>query len=255
MIELDMVELQGWLARYAWPFLRIGAFMMAAPIIGTQLVPARIRLMLALMATLAIAPAGAPIPLTLSAQVVVLALQQMLIGFGLAFFLQMLLHMFVMAGQMMAMKMGLGFASLVDPANGVTVTVVSQFYLMLVTLLFLAVDGHLAMLEVLAESFWQLPVGTTLPTAGFYELAQLGSWLFGGALLMAMPAVTALLIVNCCLGVVTRAAPQLNIFVIGFPMMMVLGLLIVWASLSGLLPQFNQFTGEALAAMRDWGQA
>lgn len=254
MIELDVVQLQAWLARYAWPFLRIGTFMMAAPIIGTQLVPARIRLILALMTTLAIAPGGAPIPLTLSADVVVLAVQQILIGLGMAFFLQMLLHMFVMAGQIMAMKMGLGFASMVDPANGVTVTVVSQLYLMLVTLLFLAVDGHLAMLEVLAESFWQLPVGAMLPTAGFYELALLGSWLFGGALLMALPAVTALLIVNCCLGVVTRAAPQLNIFVIGFPLMMVLGLLIIWASLAGAIPQFHQFTGEALAAMRDWTQ-
>lgn len=254
MIELDVAQLEAWLARYTWPFLRIGAFMMMAPIIGTQLVPARIRLILALLATLAIAPAGAPLAITLSAQVVVLALQQILIGLALAFFLQVLLHMFVMAGQIMAMKMGLGFASMVDPANGVTVTVVSQFYLMLVTLLFLSVDGHLAMLEVLAESFWEMPVGAAIPALSFYQLAELGSWLFGGALLMALPAVTALLIVNSCLGIVTRAAPQLNIFVIGFPMMMVLGLLIVWASLAGMLPQFQQFTGEALAAMRDWGR-
>lgn len=254
ILALDVAQLEAWLAQYAWPFLRIGAFMLAAPVLGTQLVPVRIRLMLALLATFAIAPAGTALPLSLSAQVVVLALQQLLIGFSLAFFLQLLIHMFVMAGQMMAMKMGLGFASMVDPANGVMVTVVSQFYLMLATLLFLAVDGHLSMLEVLAESFWTLPIGTGLPVSGFYQLAQWGSWLFGGALLMALPAVTSLLVVNCCLGVVTRAAPQLNIFVIGFPMMMILGLLIIWASLAGVLPQFELFTAEALAAMRDWGQ-
>lgn len=254
MLELDVAQLQTWVAQYAWPFVRVGAFMMAAPIIGTQVVPARIRLILALMTTLALAPNTDPVaPLTLSGETVVLALQQMLIGLGLAFFLQVLLHLFVMAGQIMAMKMGLGFASMVDPANGVSVTVVSQFYLMLVTLLFIAVNGHLAMLEVLAESFWRLPVGTALPAESFYQLVEWGRWMFGGAALMALPAVTALLIINCSLGVVTRAAPQLNIFVIGFPMMMVMGIIIIWASLAGVMPQFERYTGEALAAMRDWG--
>ena len=252
MLLLEVADLERWLAQHAWVFVRVGAFVMAAPVLGTQVVPARIRLILALLATLAIAPGTAALPVELSAATVVLVLQQLLVGLALAFFLQVLIHLFVMAGQMMAMQMGLGFASMMDPANGINVTVLSQFFLLLATLLFLALDGHLAMLAVLAESLHVLPVEAGLPTGSLYQLAVWGSWLFGGALLMALPVVTSLLIINCCLGVVTRAAPQLNIFVIGFPLMMVVGLFIVWASLQGVLPRFESFTGEALSAMEAW---
>jgi len=252
MLLLEVADLERWLAQHAWVFVRVGAFVMAAPVLGTQVVPARIRLILALLATLAIAPGTAALPVELSAATVVLVLQQLLVGLALAFFLQVLIHLFVMAGQMMAMQMGLGFASMMDPANGINVTVLSQFFLLLATLLFLALDGHLAMLAVLAESLHVLPVEAGLPTGSLYQLAVWGSWLFGGALLMALPVVTSLLIINCCLGVVTRAAPQLNIFVIGFPLMMVVGLFIVWASLQGVLPRFETFTGEALSAMEAW---
>lgn len=252
MLLLEVADLERWLAQHAWVFVRVGAFVMAAPVLGTQVVPARIRLILALLATLAIAPGTAALPVELSAATVVLVLQQLLVGLALAFFLQVLIHLFVMAGQMMAMQMGLGFASMMDPANGINVTVLSQFFLLLATLLFLALDGHLAMLAVLAESLHVLPVEAGLPTGSLYQLTVWGSWLFGGALLMALPVVTSLLIINCCLGVVTRAAPQLNIFVIGFPLMMVVGLFIVWASLQGVLPRFETFTGEALSAMEAW---
>jgi len=252
MLLLEVADLERWLAQHAWVFVRVGAFVMAAPVLGTQVVPARIRLILALLATLAIAPGTAALPVELSAATVVLVLQQLLVGLALAFFLQVLIHLFVMAGQMMAMQMGLGFASMMDPANGINVTVLSQFFLLLATLLFLALDGHLAMLAVLAESLHVLPVEAGLPTGSLYQLTVWGSWLFGGALLMALPVVTSLLIINCCLGVVTRAAPQLNIFVIGFPLMMVVGLFIVWASLQGVLPRFESFTGEALSAMEAW---
>lgn len=254
MIDIDPDFLQGFLASLAWPFLRIGGFLMMAPVVGTQLVPQRIRLVMALVVTALLAPQLPPPPevALLSAAAVALAIEQMLIGVALAFFLQVLFHIFVVTGQMMAMQMGLGFASMMDPANGVSVTVLSQFHLMLVTLLFVAMNGHLVMIAVLAESFVSLPVGAAISGNMLYILPGLGSWMYAAAMLIALPAMAALLIVNGALGVITRASPQLNIFAIGFPMMLVLGLIIVWFNLSVVLPHFERLTQEALVAMRDW---
>lgn len=254
MFELDVFALQHWLQQFMWPLMRISAFFMLAPIIGAQVVSPRIRLLLALLLTAAVAPTlhNLPQPDFLSPASALLVAQQLLIGIGMAMFLQILMHAFVMTGQIVAMQMGLGFASMNDPSNGVVVTVVSQFYLMLATLLFLGLNGHLVMIDVLAESFRVLPVGAEIGADRLHDMVGWGSWLFGASLLMALPAMTALLIINCTLGVITRAAPQLNIFAIGFPLMLVLGLLIVWANMASVLPQFERFSGEALQAMRQW---
>jgi flagellar biosynthetic protein FliR len=254
VLQLDIATLQSWVGQFLWPLVRIGAFFMVAPVIGTQMVPPRIRLLLALLVTMAIAPqlGGLPRLDALSPLSVVLVAQNLLIGIALAFFLQLMLQTFVMMGQIIAMKMGLGFASLNDPTNGVIVTVVSQFYLFLATLLFLAMNGHLVMIDVLVESFHTLPVDAAIGGERLMALVSQGSWLFAAAALMALPAVTALLIINCTLGVMTRAAPQLNIFAIGFPMMLVLGMFIIWANLVNFLPSFERYSGEALAMMRAW---
>lgn len=254
MLSFDVQALQQWVVAFLWPLTRVSAFMMVAPVIGTQLVPPRVRLLLALLLVMLIAPQLSDLPRVdpLSPMAGVLVAQQLLIGVGLGFFLQLLLHAFVMAGQIIATKMGLGFASMNDPANGVVVTVVSQFYLMLVTLLFLGLNGHLVMIEVLVESFRTLPVGAGVGADRMLDLVEWGSWMFAAAALMALPAVTALLIINCTLGVITRASPQLNIFAIGFPLMLTLGLVILWANLGMALPQFERYSAEVLTAMRDW---
>lgn len=254
MLQFDVAALQAWVGQFLWPLVRVSAFFMVAPIIGTQLVSARIRLILALLLVMAIAPQLGAMPMVdpLSPLSVVLIAQQLLIGLALGFFLQLLIHTFVMSGQIIATKMGLGFASMNDPANGVIVTVVSQFYLMMVTLLFLALNGHLVMIEILVESFTVMPVGAEIGGTRFFGLVEWGSWMFAAAALMALPAVTALLIINCTLGVITRAAPQLNIFAIGFPLMLTLGLVILWVSLSMTLPQFERYSAAALTAMRAW---
>jgi flagellar biosynthetic protein FliR len=149
------------------------------------------------------------------------------------------------------MQMGLGFASMVDPANGVSVPVLGQFLLMLVTLLFLAMNGHLVVFEVLAESFVTLPVGEGLLLDHYWTMAGKLTWVIGAGLLMALPVVTALLIINLAFGVMTRAAPQLNIFSIGFPLTLVLGLFIFWLGVSDFLAHFQVFTSEALQQLRE----
>src|SRR5690554_3795995 len=117
--------------------------------------------------------------------------QQLLIGVMLGFFLQMLFQLFVLLGQMIAMQMGLGFASMIDPSNGVNVAILSTFYLMFVTVLFISFDGHLVMIEVIAESFELIPISTSgLDVDVYYQLVTTISWAFSSALLLALPALT-----------------------------------------------------------------
>jgi len=181
----------------------------------------------------------------------VIAAEQILIGVSMAFLVQVLFQIFILAGQMIAMQMGLGFASMIDPANGIFVAIVSQFYLMLTTLMFLAMNGHLVAVEVLVQSFFVFPVGTEWQFQGMFQIASLGTWLFASALFVALPAVTAILIINFAFGIMTRAAPQLNIFSLGFPFTMLVGLVIMLVGLSGFLPQYQLLVSDCLQLMKN----
>ena len=226
------------------------------PVIGTQLVPVRVRMYLALAFTLVLMPVLPAMPQidALSLQGWLWIGQEVLVGALLGFSLQLFFHAFVVAGQMIAMQMGLGFASMVDPANGISVAVLGQFLLMLVTLLFLAMNGHLVVFEVLAESFVTLPVGSGLLLDHYLAIAGRLGWVLGAGLLLALPAITALLVVNIAFGVMTRAAPQLNIFAIGFPLTLVLGLVIVWLGMADILAQYQDLAREALLWLRELAQ-
>jgi flagellar biosynthetic protein FliR len=252
MYELDSMLISGWISSSVLPFFRIGAFFMASPIFGTQLIAARTRIVIAFLTTLLLVPNLPAMPAVdaLSIQALILVSQQIIIGVAMGVAMQVFLQLFVVAGQLIAMHMGLGFASMVDPSNGVSVTVLSQFHLMLVTLVFVSMNGHLAMIEIMAESFYALPVGTAfLTNNAMLALASSGSWMFASALLMALPAVAALMVINLSLGIVTRAAPQLNIFALGFPSMLILGLWIILITMNGYVPLFDRFTQEALQFM------
>lgn len=253
MLELSASEIAAWIGRYLWPFFRIGAFFMAMPVIGTQLVSMRIRLGLSLVVTLAVVPILPAMPRIdgLSLQAYILIGEQILVGVAMAFVLQLLFQIFIVAGQMISYQMGLGFASIADPVNGVSVAVLSQFYLMLAMLLFLAMNGHLVVIEVLIESFRVIPVSDSGFEMGWlWRLVGWGGWMFSSAVIVALPAVTALLIVNFAFGIMNRAAPQLNIFSLGFPFTMLFGLLIVFISLSGFLPQYQTFAEQGLIMVR-----
>ncbi len=257
MLELDSAQIAGWISSFLLPLFRIAALLMVMPIIGTQLVPQRVRLYFSLAITLALVPVLPEMPQVdaLSLRSILLIAEQIIIGAMLGFSLQLFFHIFVFAGQMVSMQMGLGFASMMDPATGVSVPVLGQFLLMLVTLLFLAMNGHLVVFEVLAESFVTLPVGQTLEIGNFAILAGRLSWVIGAALLLALPAVSALLVINIAFGVMTRAAPQLNIFTIGFPLTLVMGLIIFWISTSDILAQYQRIASDALFMLRSLAQA
>ena len=223
---------------FLWPMFRIMGFLMAAPVVGSQLVPMRIRVVLAVATTLVIAPLLPAVPevAPLSLRAAALIVQQVLIGIALGFFLQMVFQALVLSGQMVAMQMGLGFASMMDPANGISVTVLSSFYLMFLTAFFIALDGHLQMLELLVSSFYLIPIAVDNGFVGGALLAIINSisWVFSSAMIIALPALTALLITNFSFGVMTRAAPQLNIFALGFPIALILGLFIAWLTMPSI---------------------
>lgn len=257
MLELSSGQIGAWVGSFMLPLFRISALLMFMPLIGTQLVPGRVRLYLSLAICLAIMPSLPPMPAidAISVQAFIWIAQEILIGAMLGFVLQLFFQIFVIAGQIIAMQMGLGFASMVDPANGISVPVIGQVFTILVTLLFLAMNAHLVVFEVLAESFFTLPVGGGFLLENYWEIAHKLSWVLGAALLLVLPAVTALLVVNLAFGVMTRAAPQLNIFSIGFPLTLVLGLVIVWIGMADFLAQYQMFATEALQFLREMARA
>ncbi len=256
-LQLTDGQIGAWVASFILPMFRVMAVLMTMPVIGTPLVPKRVRLYFALAITVVIVPGLPPMPqvhaLDLSA--LLLVAEQIIIGALLGLSLQLFFQAFVIAGQIVAIQMGMAFASMVDPANGVSVAVISQFFTMLVTLLFLSMNGHLVVFEVLTESFTTLPVGGGLLVNHFWELATRLGWVLGAALLLVLPAITALLVVNIAFGVMTRAAPQLNIFSIGFPLTLVLGMVILWISLADILNQYQPLASEALQWLRELARA
>ncbi len=252
MLELSTADISRWVSGYMWMFFRIASVMMTMPVIGTQLVPARIRLFLAVALTFLVAPhIPAPPsldPLSLGTWVIIA--EQILIGATMGFVLQLLFQVHVLAGQIVAMQMGLGFASMNDPSMGISVAVVAQVFTMLTTLLFLSVNGHLVVIEVLVESFATLPLGESLLVSDFQAVVLRFSWVLAAALLIGLPAITALLIVNLSFGVMMRAAPQLNIFSIGFPLTLVFGLFILWVLIGSVGEQYVIVVSDTLIWLR-----
>lgn len=183
---------------------------------------------------------------------IVVVLQQVLIGVAMGFALQLVFAAFVLGGQVIALTMGLGFASLNDPASGVVVPTVSQIYSIFVTLVFFAINGHLVMIEVIAESFHSLPVAATgVSVASLWTLIQWAGYMFSGAVLMALPVVASMLVVNLGFGVMTRASPQLNIFAIGFPVIMTMGFIVIMISMPSITPQFENLLQGGFGLMRE----
>ncbi|MDT8428975.1 MAG: flagellar biosynthetic protein FliR [Pseudomonadales bacterium] len=246
-------ELEGFVSRLLWPLFRIMGFFLAAPLIGTQLVPARVRIVLAVAIALLLVPILPPGPQLsgLSLATVLVIMHQLLIGVALGFFLQLLFQLFVLMGQMIAMQMGLGFASMIDPSNGINVAIMSSFYLMFVSLLFILFDGHLVMIEVLVDSFTSIPVAeVSLGPAVLMQIVQTIGWVFSSAMMLSLPALTALLVTNFSFGIMTRAAPQLNIFALGFPIALMFGLFIVWISMSVFLEAAEGLFADVFIMMR-----
>lgn len=252
MINLTAGQLEIWLAQFFWPFVRVGSCFMVAPAFGALFVPPRVRIVLAGAVALIIAPL-VPSPAGIepfSAAGCVITAQQALIGVALGFCLQLVFDAVTLAGQVLANSMGLSFAFNLDPVHGAQTPVLGQFYSILVMLTFVALNGHLRMIEILVAGFHTLPVGTTgLGPEGLWTVVEWGGELFSGALSVALPGVTALLIVNIAFGVMSRAAPTLNLFAVGIPVTLVFGLGIMLIGLPTVQSGFVRLLEDAMALL------
>jgi flagellar biosynthetic protein FliR len=246
-MAVDTASILAAFAGFAWALLRVGALFVAFPLFAGRTVPMPVRVILALATTFALLPTLPPMPAVepLSAAGLLIAVQQCLIGAAMGFVLHLVFAVALFGGQNAAYSMGLGFASLIDPMTGVQVPVVAQFYQLLATLLFLAMDGHLMIIRLLADSFQAVPVGFEgLSRDALWELARWTNRLLAAGLLLSLPLVAALLLVNLGFGVASRAAPQLNIFSVGFPVSLLLGMLLIRLTLPEVLQLFAGFLDD-----------
>jgi flagellar biosynthetic protein FliR len=255
MITLDPAQLEHWLLQLFWPFVRIGACFMIAPVFGAATVPARVRIVLAGGVAALVAPLlpAAPDISPLSGSGLLITVQQLLLGAALGFCLQLTFDAVTLGGQMLANSMGLSFAFNLDPQRGASSSTpaLGQLFTLLVTLTFLALNGPLILMETLVRSFTTLPIAESgLGVAGLHAVVSWGTELFAGALAIALPGITALMVVHLAFGVISRAAPALNLFAVGLPVSLVCGLLVV---LAGLLAVQNTFIQELEHAFRTLG--
>ena len=237
---------------WLWPFFRIAGLLMTAPIIGTRSVPVRIRIIIAIALTIVILPVISEVPNVdpVSADGVLITMKQFVIGISMGLSIRVIFIALEVAGQAIGQLMGLMLASMVDPLNGSQVPIVGQFYLLLATLLFLAVDGHLMMIRVLAESFNSMPIGAAgISGNGAWEILMWTGNIISAAVVIALPALASLLIVNLSFGVMTRSAPQLNIFAVGFPIMIILGVVIIFFNLNSFIPHMVQMFDDGILMM------
>lgn len=251
MISLTDAQLNAWLISFIWPFTRILGLIMVAPVFGHSSVPRRVKIGLGVFIALIIAPTLPPMPdVGLGSwHGLFILIQQLLIGMAIGFIMRVVFAAVEAAGEIVGLQMGLGFASFFDPQSAGQTIVISQFFNLLASLLFLAVNAHLLLLGILVESFKSLPISPQpLSTAGFYSVANYGSVVFSVGLQLALPLIAILLMTNLALGILTRSAPQLNIFAIGFPITLGVGLIALDITLPYFTPQFEHMFRNGFAA-------
>jgi len=221
------------MAMLMFPFMRISAMFVSMPVLSVHAVPARIRVILSGAISFIVMPLLPPIPPVemLSYTGIMIGVQQVAIGLTTGFILQMVFAAVIFAGQGIAYGMGLGFASMVDPLNGQQVPVISQIYMISTTLLFLSLDGHLLLIQLLVNSFASLPIGEAFNMNDVWAIIAWSGRIFSDGLLLSMPVIISLLLVNVIFGVASKSAPQLQIFSVGFPITLMLGILLIWLTI------------------------
>lgn len=252
MFSITTAQIDAWIVAFAYPLVRILSFIAAAPLWSTAGIPRRTRLILGLCITMALVPALPAMPAVAPGSIngLWILLQQMLIGIGMGFAARIVFSAVDMAGELIGAQMGLGFATSYDPMSSSQTPVISEFLGLIGLLLFLSLNGHLIYIATLAQSFYAIPVSATpLGAASWLNLAELGSKIFSAGLLLALPVIIALMITNTALAVLTRAAPQLNIFALGFPLTLTGGFVALAISMNYLAAPLQALYEFALSSM------
>jgi len=234
-----------------WPMLRISAFLAFSSIFSIRAVNLRIRISIAVVLTIFLSmqleiPRIDPV----TAEGLKEIFNQLFIGFAMALIMQLTTAAIVLAGQAVSGSMGLSMATMVDPTMG-SVPVVSQFFNILGTLVFLSIGGHLIVFGLLLESFTLFPIGKVLMTQDLLgKMTAWGAMMFVAALLISLPVVITLLFVNIGVGFITRAAPSLNIFSVGFPAILLSGFVVMWLAIPSMVNRMSWWWVQTFGQMR-----
>ena len=249
---VTFAEISAWLGQLWWPFFRMGAAMLAMPFFGDALIPVWVRALLALSLAVLTAPLMPAMPAVdlLSFSAIFLALEQAVWGIIFGLIIHLLFSVLTMLGQIVSLQMGLGMAVMNDPVNGMSVAILGRMFLIFSTLLFLALEGHLLVIDILVQSFSIWPVGSGLAEPSLQGVINMFGWMFASALALALPAIVSMLLANISFGVMNRAAPSLNVYALGFPMTMLLGLFSILLSVSGVPGRYTELVHVTLEQLR-----
>lgn len=231
MITISGDQIIVWINSFIWPLTRILGLIAVAPVFGNASIPVMIKISFGVVLTVIIAPTLQNIPHIdpVSLAGMMILAQQLIIGLAMGFTIQIVFASIDLAGNIVGMSMGLGFASFYDPQTNGTTSAISQFLTLIATVLFLSLNMHLVLLETLVDSFNTIPIGSDGLTPDIWKnIVTTASVIFTSGLQLALPIITALLVTNIALGVLTRAAPQLNLFGIGFPITIMIGFVMIF---------------------------
>ena len=234
MITFSEAQIMAWLSPVLWPFLRVLALFTSAPVFSMRAIPVRVRIGLAFLVALCAQAAlpGQPVIDLNGREAAGAVLQQVGVGLAIGFAVRLVFVAVELAGEVIGLQMGLNFASFFDPASNAQVSAVARFFGNIAMLLFVVVNGHLMVLMAVVKSFESFPVdGHFLQAVAQMRLHELGAAVFASGLWIALPMIALLLFVNLTLGVISRVAPQMNIYAVGFPVTLTVGMLGITATL------------------------
>ncbi|WP_374320323.1 flagellar biosynthetic protein FliR [Aquabacterium sp.] len=234
MISFSEAQLMAWITPWLWPFVRVAGIFTAAPVLSMRVIPRRVRLSLAVLIVLCAQPTLPDMPSVAlnSPQAVMVLLHEVLIGLTMGFAARVVFAAIEFAGEIVGLQMGLNFASFYDPMSGGQSTAISRFYGTCAAWLFVVMNGHLLLTAAVIDSFKVFPV--MAEPLGFLKVVQPQVWgaeVFRLGLWVSLPVVSMLLLVNVVMGLMARVASQLNVFSIGFPITLGVGLTGLWLTL------------------------
>jgi len=247
MVPINGEQLEIWIASFLWPFIRILAMLATAPVFDNRTVQRRTRVGLAALIAIVMMPLLPAPPVLSSAQAIPVLIQQILIGVAMGFSMRLVFAAFEMAGDLLGLQMGLAFAQFIDPARGTQTPLIGSFLGVLAMLTFLVIDGHLLVIAAVVQSFELIPISANLAVVNSQSIAMAGSIMFMLALQISLPVMAAVLISNIVLGILARAAPQLNVMSIGFSITIGVGLWILWVSLPYFIAGIDGAIGRLLS--------
>ncbi|MDZ4049060.1 MULTISPECIES: flagellar biosynthetic protein FliR [Limnobacter] len=247
MVPINGEQLEIWIASFLWPFIRILAMLATAPVFDNRTVQRRTRVGLAALIAILMMPLLPAPPVLSSAQAIPVLIQQILVGVAMGFSMRLVFAAFEMAGDLLGLQMGLAFAQFIDPARGTQTPLIGSFLGVLAMLTFLVIDGHLLVIAAVVQSFELIPISANLSVVNSQSIALAGSIMFMLALQISLPVMAAVLISNIVLGILARAAPQLNVMSIGFSITIGVGLWILWVSLPYFIAGIDSAIGRLLS--------